>query len=85
MVARHSWFQPIDMNNVVYVRPNYTFKSQSELEAEAAAVKQTNAPPAEAPPPVDLDALLTELDAELEKLDSLVTKEREISRQYHPD
>jgi hypothetical protein len=59
MAARHSWFQPIDMNNVVYVRPTYTFKSQSELEAEAAAAKQTSVTVAEAPPPVDLDTLLT--------------------------
>ena len=78
MAARHSWSQPIDMNNVVYVRPTYTFKSQSALEAEAAAAKQTSVTVAEAPPPADLDTLLTELDAELEKLDSLVTKEREI-------
>jgi hypothetical protein len=69
------------MNNVVYVHPSYRYRTEAEIadeaEAEAAAAKQTSVTVAEAPPPVDLDALLTELGAQLEKLDFLVTKERE--------
>jgi hypothetical protein len=46
----------------------------------ADALKPVEAPLPEPPPPpapIDLGVLLTELDAELEKLDSLVSKERE--------
>jgi hypothetical protein len=68
------------MNSIVHIPATYRFRSDAEREADAAAANQPKATVTEPPPeetPADLDGALDALDAELRKLDGLITKQAE--------
>jgi hypothetical protein len=70
------------MNSFIHFPATYRFIPTPDPETgdTAAGVEQTSAPVAKVPaqaPAIDLDSALNLLDAELEKLDELVAKDRE--------